>query len=558
MKFGESICITVQCVSFPFTFPHRLCYNQTNMFPLTATTGSCFGCFPTGNGDAWGAFAAGTYSDEWWSESSYINDAWVMTDGLMKGSGNNHDEWNIQEDWEREREVFLYHYLRTEHQVYEESNLYSSLHVIDETFTVSQTVVNGVWVVSDKFVTITDTMSSSKQTESIVVKDNADNLGAQICDTSFVFESTDYTSTKEYDLTGLVSSSWSGEWHKYSTVGYLYTNPYGERHENCNTLEYDEYRNSSGYASGRYYYGEATIMPPRIFFTKLTDVTLDGTIISGGYYTGYPDGSLWLQYTISSGYFRSNVDPSTQPPGVHDLTNANPPAAPPPPPAKPEVAKVNYENPARSWWNISGRIYDAVHDAINDVNNMERDAQERAKAYTQLSDMSDVNKDTNLSAFLPYPKSVTNTAQRFAEGYVNTAGMVLPSLTATRGATAVVGVATTRGTHVVEAMPNYLPNQVTTIHVGVPLPHNLNYSVAAKNRMSDPNRYVSQDVLKNCIRNGLPLPDPQGSSAIMHYGTMIKNEKTYNIEVLYDYATNTVLHFLYSRKPLGPLPKIVK
>jgi len=52
--------------------------------------------------------------------------------------------------------------------------------------------------------------------------------------------------------------------------------------------------------------------------------------------------------------------------------------------------------------------------------------------------------------------------------------------------------------------------------------------------------------------------DPRGSLAEMHYTTMTKNGQTYNLEVLYDKATNTVYHFEYTRKAIGDLPAIPK
>lgn len=42
----------------------------------------------------------------------------------------------------------------------------------------------------------------------------------------------------------------------------------------------------------------------------------------------------------------------------------------------------------------------------------------------------------------------------------------------------------------------------------------------------------------------------------MYYSRMWVNKKLYNVEVLYDKSTNTIEHFLYRQKKLGPLPKI--
>lgn len=54
------------------------------------------------------------------------------------------------------------------------------------------------------------------------------------------------------------------------------------------------------------------------------------------------------------------------------------------------------------------------------------------------------------------------------------------------------------------------------------------------------------------------MTDPQGTKAIMYYTVMYKNNQAYNLEVLYDKASNTVLHFIYTRDPLGNLPAIPK
>lgn len=50
-------------------------------------------------------------------------------------------------------------------------------------------------------------------------------------------------------------------------------------------------------------------------------------------------------------------------------------------------------------------------------------------------------------------------------------------------------------------------------------------------------------------------PDTQGSNALMYYSIMNKNGINY-IEVLYEQSKNTIYHFKYSQKALGPLPKI--
>lgn len=55
------------------------------------------------------------------------------------------------------------------------------------------------------------------------------------------------------------------------------------------------------------------------------------------------------------------------------------------------------------------------------------------------------------------------------------------------------------------------------------------------------------------------LKDPKGASnAIMYYSQIWKNNMLYNAEVLYDTSSNTIMHFRYSRDPMGPLKQIPK
>ncbi len=86
----------------------------------------------------------------------------------------------------------------------------------------------------------------------------------------------------------------------------------------------------------------------------------------------------------------------------------------------------------------------------------------------------------------------------------------------------------------------------------------LNFSNKALEHMGESARQVPLQTLQDAIRYGEALPDPRGSSATMYYTTMNINEKLYNLEVLYDKATNTVYHFEYARKAMGNLPAIKK
>jgi len=82
------------------------------------------------------------------------------------------------------------------------------------------------------------------------------------------------------------------------------------------------------------------------------------------------------------------------------------------------------------------------------------------------------------------------------------------------------------------------------------------FTGTALNHMKDPNRSLPVSILKYAIKNSKGLPDPQGTKALMHYTRITRNKKTYNLEVLYDRATNRISHFKYSRDAMGPLKAI--
>lgn len=86
----------------------------------------------------------------------------------------------------------------------------------------------------------------------------------------------------------------------------------------------------------------------------------------------------------------------------------------------------------------------------------------------------------------------------------------------------------------------------------------LNFSNIALEHMGEKTRELPIQTLQDTIRYGNAMPDPRGSSATMYYTTMYKNGKMYNLEVLYDEATNTIYHFEYARKAMGNLPAISK
>jgi len=77
------------------------------------------------------------------------------------------------------------------------------------------------------------------------------------------------------------------------------------------------------------------------------------------------------------------------------------------------------------------------------------------------------------------------------------------------------------------------------------LQQGINFTNTTLQRMQDPNRFVPVHTLMDAIRYGTANPDPQGSQAIMYTIEMFKNGKAYQLEVLYDKASNTIFHFLY-------------
>lgn len=73
----------------------------------------------------------------------------------------------------------------------------------------------------------------------------------------------------------------------------------------------------------------------------------------------------------------------------------------------------------------------------------------------------------------------------------------------------------------------------------------VNFSIKALERMWNPDRFVPVQTLMDCIKYGAPEADPQGSRAILYSIEMFKNNEAYQLEVLYDQATNTIWHFVY-------------
>ena len=85
----------------------------------------------------------------------------------------------------------------------------------------------------------------------------------------------------------------------------------------------------------------------------------------------------------------------------------------------------------------------------------------------------------------------------------------------------------------------------------------LNFTKTTLKHMDNPGRFVPVQTLQQAIK-GKGFKDPRGSSATMYYTKMYREGKKYNLEVLYDKKTKTILHFEYARKAMGPLQAIPK
>jgi RHS repeat-associated protein len=86
-----------------------------------------------------------------------------------------------------------------------------------------------------------------------------------------------------------------------------------------------------------------------------------------------------------------------------------------------------------------------------------------------------------------------------------------------------------------------------------------NFTKTAGAHMDEVGRMIPVQTLDDIIKAPTHvLKDPQGTKALMHYSQMWKNGKLYNVEVLYNKASNTIMHFKYTQKGLGPLQAIPK
>lgn len=80
------------------------------------------------------------------------------------------------------------------------------------------------------------------------------------------------------------------------------------------------------------------------------------------------------------------------------------------------------------------------------------------------------------------------------------------------------------------------------------------FSVKAAERWNLAHRRIPIQTIIDIIKSPMHvLPDPKGSSAQMYYSRVFKDNKLYNVEVLYDQTKNAVWHFKYTDELLGPL-----
>jgi hypothetical protein len=88
----------------------------------------------------------------------------------------------------------------------------------------------------------------------------------------------------------------------------------------------------------------------------------------------------------------------------------------------------------------------------------------------------------------------------------------------------------------------------------------INFTDVTARHLCEEARRVPMQILNNIIKFPTAVvKDPKGASnAIMYYSQIWKNKKLYNAEVLYDTSSNTIMHFRYSKDPMGPLKQIPK
>ena len=72
-----------------------------------------------------------------------------------------------------------------------------------------------------------------------------------------------------------------------------------------------------------------------------------------------------------------------------------------------------------------------------------------------------------------------------------------------------------------------------------------NFGGSAAQHMNEYGRFVPVQILDMAIKGSKGVPDTRGSSALRHTVEMMRNGKSYKLEVLYDKQTNSIWHFVY-------------
>ncbi len=76
--------------------------------------------------------------------------------------------------------------------------------------------------------------------------------------------------------------------------------------------------------------------------------------------------------------------------------------------------------------------------------------------------------------------------------------------------------------------------------------YTINYTQTVLNHLNNPSRKVPIKSIIDCIKYGKPKLDTQGTGAIMYtIDNFWRGGKRYYLEVLFDWAKMTVLHFKY-------------
>ena len=170
----------------------------------------------------------------------------------------------------------------------------------------------------------------------------------------------------------------------------------------------------------------------------------------------------------------------------------------------------------------------------------------------------DVSVTFNAPAVIQ-PSVMAAHAQTFQSGTnavasaAQSATVVGPAQTATAVQAPSSGATAAESAVNVKTGSEMLPNQA-----GIQPTEPFKFVGSASVHMEEASRRIPLAVLDEIIKNPMHITkDPRGTSALKYFSQIWKNGKLYNAEVVYDKATNEILHFLYDQRALGPLPKVL-